>query len=69
MLNNFPTGSEWQLTVWNMEDIPKQIMALAKKVAKTTFSFQGIRSEGLDKKYAAIPTKRRHPIKSIKNIQ
>lgn len=52
-----------------MEDIPKQIMALAKKVAKTTFSFQGMRSDGLDKKQAAIPTKRRHPIEIRKTFK
>ena len=62
--NNFPTHSLWQWTVWKANDIPRQIIAPAKKVPNTNFSSNWISIGGCVRKNIAIPIKATHPVKN-----
>lgn len=59
--NSLPTVSEWQHSVWNTKEKPRQMIAPRKKAPKTIFSCNCISIDGLVRKYVATPINATQP--------
>ena len=66
--NNLPTISEWQLSVWNANEKPKQMMAPIKNALKINFSCNWISKDGRVRKYMATPMNITQPRRCVQML-